>query len=63
MTTIEKAIRLVNDFKGDKQRAYEFAVSHSVARDDDDLFSCFGMNIEETRSEYNEIAEYIKNNM
>lgn len=62
MTTIEHANKLINDFKGNKQEAYLFAVSHSVVREDDALFEMFGENMEEKRNEYKAVAEYIKNN-
>lgn len=62
MTTKEHANKLINDYKGDKQRAYNFAVSHSIEREDDTIFELFCDNIEETRNEYKLVAEYIKQN-
>lgn len=59
MTTIEQANKLINDFKGDKQRAYEFAMSNAVEREDDALFSMFGMDMEASREQYKSVAEYI----
>ena len=62
MTTIEHANKIINDFNGNKQNAYNYAVSHSMEREDDALFEMFGENMEEKRNEYKAVAEYIKNN-
>lgn len=60
MTTEERAKRIIDDYKGDKTRAYNHCIAYSVPRPDDELYALFGIDAEKDREEYKALAAYIK---